>query len=237
MSWDLDDILDTAGAVRGKPQLIEVGRAIGRGHDATTGYFWSTGRIGATVGPDWVRIRRRLGVSTDGIKLDAETVRSLAIACRAWSRCRDQWAAFYYSGGGFPPGYGGGISYYEAPGKHGEKIKIGGIGCLGHNKWGADLVGTEEVVPIEPRRLKPANAVAEIWRRGERQGPPTGSQVGLRYDLGKNVFLDARRNDARIWRRHGGDVYLEPAEESFAAALLHVMGRSTTRTPRSGRAT
>lgn len=223
MGRDLADILEAAAPRQGPPQLVEVSRALTRGRVATTGYFWSSGRISATVGTHGVHVRRRSGVTSPGLELEAATIQRLALACREWSRRREEWAAFYDSGSGYPPGYGGGACYYQAPGRGGDRITVGRRGCLGHGQEGADLVGTEEVVAVAPQRRQRAVVVGELWRRGERQGPEAGSLVGLRYELGAGVYFDARRRGARVWHERGGNVDFEPGEEAFVAALLEVL--------------
>jgi hypothetical protein len=144
-----------------------------------------------------------------------------------WARSRDAWAAFYHSSAGYPAGYGGGC-YYQAPGKHGEHVTIGTVTLGGHR--GGDLCGRDEVVSLEkPRRPRPGvEVVAEIWRRDERFGPPDGSLVGLRYRLGPELFVDAQRMGAKVWREDG-EVFLEPDEGPFVSALLAVVGRQRRR--------
>lgn len=66
MSLDLDDILAAAGPDRDSPCLVEVAR-VRSGPTRTVGFYWSTGRIRATVGPNWVRIKRKWGPMSDGL--------------------------------------------------------------------------------------------------------------------------------------------------------------------------
>ena len=61
MSWDLESILRSAGVGAERPGLVEVARTRG-----SRGLFWWTGRIVATVWPERVRLRRRLGVIDGG---------------------------------------------------------------------------------------------------------------------------------------------------------------------------
>lgn len=226
MVWDLDDILHVAGGSRRSPQLIEVGRALNKGRPATVGYFWSNGRIGATVGAGWVKIDRRFGVQGRGLQLDVPTLALLAKACRTWVRQRDRWAAFFSSSGGYPPGYGGHASYYLPPGKDSARVTVGRVGCLGHDRVGEELVGRDEVVVLpRPRRAGRLRIVAELWRRGEKHGPPEGSRVGVRFQLAEGVYLDAKRNDARAHDAHGGQVTLERGDEAFVRELLVAVRR------------
>ena len=102
-TMDLDDLLAAAGARRDQPCLIEVGRAL-RANATTTGYFWSTGRIAATVAAEWVGIKRRLGVMGEGdMRIDLAELRSLDVACRDWALRRDEWASFHSYAGAPPP--------------------------------------------------------------------------------------------------------------------------------------
>ena len=225
MSWDLEDILEVAGGRRDRPQLIQVGHALVQGR-ATTGYFWSDGRIGATVGPGWVRIDRRRGVVGDGIRIDTRTLRVLVNVCSDWAHVRDGWAAFYYSSAGFPPGYGGYKCYYQAPGKSGTLTVVGRRAPMSGKREGKELVGKDEVVPIAHRPVGYPAIVAEIWRCGEQHGPAAGSLVGLRYKIDRDTYVDAHRNEARVWRKRRGVVWLEPGNESFVAALLDVVAKT-----------
>ena len=233
MEWDLDDILDVAGGSRRSPQLIEVGCALIKGRRATVGYFWSNGRIGATAGAGWVQIDRRWGVQGRPLRIDLATLAVLDQACRAWVRQRDRWAAFYGSGAGYPPGWGGYASYYLPPGKDSARVTVGRVGCLGHNRVGEDLVGKDQVVVLDrPRRTGRVPIVAELWRRGEKHGPPEGSRIGARFQIADGVYLDAKRNDARLHVSYGGDVTLECGDEAFVRELALVT-RSIDRRERS----
>jgi hypothetical protein len=241
MSWDLDDIIDAADGDDDEPRLVQVGAALRRGRPATAGCFWSTGRVFATVGAGWVRIRRRWGnvgehPHSNELRLAVPELRAVDVACRDWARRRDAWAAFYYSSAGYPAGYGR-ACYYQAPGKRGERITIGThVGAL---QGGEGLGGRDAFVRLKARVKFRGGiaAVAEIWRRGERFGPKDGSRIGLRYLLRPGLYLDAKREEARVWRRGGGEVFLEPGEEAFVAALLSVVRRHPGRAPgaRGGR--
>ncbi len=91
MSWDLESILRTAGADRERPAVVEVGRT-----RDSRGLFWWTGRVAATVWPERVRLRRRLGVVGDreGLVLDRRALDALARASAAWARRRARWCAW-----------------------------------------------------------------------------------------------------------------------------------------------
>ena len=229
MTWDLDETLDAASADRGEPCLVEVARAHHGAGAATRCYFWSTGRICATVGSGRIRIRRRYGTigssrRSNTLRLDRGELGLLRAACRDWLRRRERWAAFYYSCAGFPAGFGR-ACYYQAPGKRGQLVTVGRFTPGGTR--GEDLRGKDEVVRLPTPRwiAEGVRHVGEIWRRGERYGPAAGSLVGLRYRLGDRLTVDARREGARVWRRGGSDVHLEPDEEPFVAALLDVTRR------------
>jgi hypothetical protein len=230
MSWDLDDLLDAAGARRRAPRLIALARTVERGRASTTVYFWSTGRIQATVRRRAVRLKRRFGAvghdgHMDALIVDADELRPLAAAGRDWARHRDAWAAFYFSTAGYPAGMGG-ASYHQPPGVEAERVRIGSV-CLGRER-GKDLEGRDEYVLLEaPRAVAPSVVVvAEIWRRGEPHGPKGGSLTGLRYRIGDTLLFDAARTDARVARVDGdGVVVLEPGEEHFVAAVRDVTRR------------
>jgi len=180
-----------------------------------------------------VRLKRRLGIvgsgrGANGLDLDADELRPLAIAAADWQRRRTAWAAFYFSCGGYPAGCGG-ASWYQPPGPSSRRVKIG-ESVMG-NRTGADLVGRDQVVAIHPRALGArVRVIAELWRRGEVQGPAEGALVGLRYEFGSGARLDAKREGAKVWRAGGAHVYLEPSEDTFVVALLE-----TVRTSRRGK--
>jgi hypothetical protein len=228
MLGDLDDVINAAGARGGKPCLVEVGRALHE-HGTTTAYVWSTGRITAALGPAWAQLGRRLGVVGDAVRLEFAELRALAVACGDWANRRDAWAAYYYSSAGYPAPHG--HAWYYRPGGTGSRpVRLGEV-VMGRRR-GEDLCGHDEIVPQEPVELTDgARVEAEIWRRGERQGPADGSLTGLRYRLGEVVTLDAERQDAKVVRGRKC-VNLEPGEEAFVAAVLRVAGQDGGQTER-----
>lgn len=220
---DFEDILAAAGARRDEPCLVEVGRAL-QADGATTGYFWSSGRIAATVGQDWVRMKRRLGVMGVDIVVDLAGLRALNVACVDWARRRNDWARFF-SYPGAPPPYSGIVTVYayQPPGgKANDFVRIGTKtrGVLS----GENLVGNDALVPLD-HVIELANDVhidAESWRLGERHGPAEGSLVGCRYRIGDGALtLDADRQYMKLTRRFD-NVCLEAGEEAFVAAVLAV---------------
>lgn len=248
MSWDLDDILRAAGAGFGDPCLVEVARAL-RGPASTIGYLWSTGRIRATVGADFVRIERRLGEMGDGpVTLGLCELAALDAACSDWAKRRDGWAAFYYSGGGHPPGFGGGSEFYQPPGEGSQRVRLA-TQSMGR-RTGEGLLGSEEAVPIpSPVHLSPDVRIEdELWRPGERHGPREGSLVGMVYRLsGTKLAFEARRDGGDLQvggtpaasapggpRRRDGSavgtcVHLEPGEEAFVTALRKLLSEGAAR--------
>jgi hypothetical protein len=230
---DLDDILNAAGARRDEPCLIEVGRAL-QADGATVGYFWSSGRIAATVGAGWVRLKRRLGLMGEGdMRLDLAELHALDVACRDWARRRDEWAQFF-SHSGAPAPYQGFVHVYkyQPAGKGSAAVEIG-VETRGKLR-GEKLCGRDAVVPM-PVAIELDNDVrveAEIWRLGERQGPSEGSLVGCRYRLGaRALMVDADRWRAKL-SRQGDKVSLEAGEEAFVAAVLAVVERDGGQTGR-----
>ena len=228
---DLDDILNAAGARRDEPCLIEVGRAL-QAEGATVGYFWSSGRIAATVGPGWVRLKRRLGVMGEGdMRLDHAELRALDVACRDWARRRDEWASFF-SHSGAPAPYQGFVHVYkyQPAGKASVPVEIG-VETRGKLR-GEKFCGRDAVMPMREAIDLGNGAIvdAEILRLGERQGPPEGSLIGRRYRVGAGaLLLDVRRQRARLTRR-GDTVGLEAGEEGFVAAVLAVVERDDGQT-------
>jgi hypothetical protein len=224
---DFEDLLELASGGRGKECLVQLGRALHK-DGATIGYAWSSGRVGATAGSGWVRIRRRFGViglrnkGDNDLRLDLSELRALGVACDDWARRRDDWAAFYSSGSGHPPGYGCSTTWYQPPGKNAKRVRIGER-TFGRPR-GEQLLGRDEIVPIVPAVKLPESVLveADIWRRGEKHGPPQGSLVGARYRLCGGAAFMADREGAEVQCR-GRTVHLEPGEEAFVAALLEAM--------------
>ncbi len=221
MNWDLDTVLAIAQADDDAPRLFELGRTIVGGKPTTTMYAWSTGRIYAARGAGWTRIKRRLGVVGPGITLNDAELRAVAGVSELWARVRDDWAAFYYSSAGYPPGYGGGC-YYQAPGTLAERVTIG-VSIL--SRRGPGLEGKEEIRQPTRARRSPSGATlhGEIWRCGERYGPAAGSLVGERYRIGARVIVEARRQDLRVSRGTAQDVVIERSEAAFIVSLLELI--------------
>jgi hypothetical protein len=221
MSFDLDAILRLAAPDRANPCLVEVARAVHPGDHRVL--CWSTGRILAVFSLSGVTIKRRLGVTRlaggDGdLVLDRGELRALADIAVDWAAQRDRWYAFYFSTGGFPPGYGGAWRY-QAAGEEASSIVLReGLGA----QPGTGFVGSDEDAPLSRPRSLPSGAevVAERWRRGERFGPPEGALTGLRYVHGE-LGVVAERSELEV-RARGGSVVLEPGEERFVAALFAV---------------
>lgn len=206
------------------PCPIAVARTAGR--RARTVYAWSSGRITARVGAEGVRISRRdrrmwedEGEGRNAIWLGDEQLRALEVACRDWRERRSEWAAFYVSSAGRPAGYGA-STYYRPSGHCSQPVEVARLG-LGPS-WGEDFVGRNETVELrDPGSLRGGvEVIAETWRRGERYGPGAGSLVGLRHRIADDVFLDVERHNARVWRKHGGDVYLEPVSPAAPNLLF-----------------
>jgi hypothetical protein len=221
---DFEDLLELSSGGHGKPCLVQLGRALHK-DGATTGYAWSSGRIGATVSKGWVRIRRRLGVMGRGnegdndLRLDRDELRALLVACEDWAKRRNDWAAFYSSGSGHPPGFGCSTTWYQPPGKNAKRVRLGER-TFGRPR-GEELLGRDELVPLVPEGKLAVSVLveADIWRRGEKHGPAEGSLVGARYRLGGEAVFIAERGGAEVQCR-GRTVHLEPGEEEFVAALL-----------------
>lgn len=219
---NLDDIISATCASQSSPCLVELARAVGaQGEADSVGYAWSTGRITASVTERRVHLRRRFGpVSPSGaFVIDRSDLGALARACRVWSERRDHWSAFYASAAGYPIGFGS-AWYYRAPGRDSARVVVGRE-VAGNRQEGERWQGREEVVPLDaPEHVaEGVERVADVWRRGERFGDSTGALVGECYRVGR-MHVDARRPHARIVDTLTGvEVYLEPGEEHFIAAL------------------
>lgn len=222
VTMNLDDIISATCASQSSPCLVELARAVGaEGEPDSVGYAWSTGRITASVTERRVHLRRRFGpISPRGaLVIDRSDLGALARACRVWSERRDQWSAFYASAAGYPIGFGS-AWYYRAPGRDSARVVVGRK-VVGNRQEGETWQGRDEVVPLDAREHvdEGVERVADVWRRGERFGDPAGALVGQRYRLGR-VHVDARRLHAHVVdTRSAVEVYLEPGEEHFIAAL------------------
>lgn len=236
MSWHEQLILEAAGAGDGTPRLIPIGTATAPNGAVLAGYVWGTGRVRATVHPGWLRVWRESGRVGGMVRLDPRRLDALKVVCRDWTRRRDDRAAFWSSSAGYPPGTGG-AHYYQAPGRDSERQRIGRE-LLGEFREGETLRGKNELRPLpSPRQLTPGvQAIAEIWRRGERFGPLEGSLVGLRYQVDGRFEADATRRELRLRRKDGEqrpqrnriersprandhEMSVEPGEEGFVDAL------------------
>jgi hypothetical protein len=186
---DVEDVLDAIAGADDRPALVELGRTL-RGGDTKTTCAWSTGAIGATIGRGKLTLRR-LDWDEEGkpLVLTAPDLGRLHTVCARWVKERDRWAAFYGSSSGYPPGCGG-AEYYQAPGKDGDR-DIVSRSVLGR-RTGTPLRGKDEARQLDrPRPVARGVAIThEIWRAGERQGPKSGSLVGVRYQIGSRLQMD-----------------------------------------------
>ena len=153
------------------------------------------------------------------LRLDRDELRALLVACEDWAKRRNDWAAFYSSGSGHPPGFGCSTTWYQPPGKNAKRVRLGER-TFGRPR-GEELLGRDELVPLVPEGKLAVSVLveADIWRRGEKHGPAEGSLVGARYRLGGEAVFIAERGGAEVQCR-GRTVHLEPGEEEFVAALL-----------------
>ncbi len=78
-------------------------------------------------------------------------------------------------------------------------------------------------VPVEV--ADGVHVVAELWQRGERYGPVEGSRIGVQYQFGPDLFLQARRCSARAYRTDRSDVFLERGDEVFLRLLVGRLAR------------
>jgi hypothetical protein len=222
----LEEIIEVTCASSSAPTLVEIGRALRDGRPESVGYVWSTGRITAAVDDDGVRLHRRLGARSRRRepRFTPAELRALARASADWAGVRTEWAAFYESRAGYPAGYGA-ATYFLAPGE-GDRVVVGRE-VRGRVREGERLRGYDEIVPLAEKRSIDAevSVIANIWRRGERFGDPAGSLVGCCYSFGRVQVHAYRRHACLVDSFDGAEVYLEPSEEAFVAALVAAVDR------------
>ncbi len=71
-----------------------------------------------------------------------------------------------------------------------------------------------------------ARVVAELWRHGDRCGPPVGMRVGLRYDLGHGIVAEGRRDALEVLP---GGVRLLPSHVALLDRVLPTLEAARAR--------
>jgi hypothetical protein len=225
MPIDLTPAIKRLGYLRRarKPRLIEVGRRYSRGRPDARIFRWSTRRIGAVVSRDGVRLKRSLGCvgSERGLRLSYEQLLALDRVVAHWVRRREEWAAWSEHFNGVVASF-----YYQPPGARAEQQALGLQPIIyGRPSGQTRFYGKESRRKLDsPVRLGcGAGAREMIWRKGERQGPAKGQQVGLVYLMPGGLEVKAYRDELYV-RGKSGDVAIEPwSEPDFIRELIAVL--------------
>ena len=224
MGVGFEDALDAVVGANSGPCLVTLGTACREDGSRTTGFSDSNGRLRATANGTKVRLVRSLGVLSSGANLTLSHAEfaTFADACRVWEQQRNDWAEFAHVPAGCP---GFAMSYrfeYRPPGANSKSVDIGRRGGMGPPRGDTFVGKPEETVALDvPVEVADGvHVVAEIWQRGERYGPVEGSLVGVRYQFGPDLFLQARRCSARAYRTDRSDVFLERRDEVFVRLLV-----------------
>ncbi|MFZ4580544.1 MAG: hypothetical protein ACOYOB_19340 [Myxococcota bacterium] len=229
MGFDFEDALDAVVGEESGPCLVTLGTAHRENGTRSTGYSDSNGRLRATDKGTSVRLVRSLGVMSSGAKLTLShaELAALASAGRVWEQQRNDWAEFAHVPAGCP---GFAMSYrfeYRPPGANSKSVDIGRRGGMGPPRGDTFVGKPEETVALDvPVEVADGvHVVAELWQRGERYGPVEGSRIGVQYQFGPDLFLQARRCSARAYRTDRSDVFLERGDEVFLRLLVGRLAR------------
>ncbi len=166
-----------------------------------------------------VKLERNFGVVCPGIDVELTELGPLVVFLRWWRRHRTRWAAFYWTGAGHPPGWGGATAWYQPRGSA-PSIRVA-MKAMGKLK-GNDFTGRNVRVRVDPpeRIAGVADLDARVVRRGERLGDPDGEEVGGVYRCG-DFRIEADRNSATV-RRGKRWIEIDPGEHAFLERLLIV---------------
>jgi hypothetical protein len=208
--------------------LVERGRSWTREGIEIRNYADGSNRITARVSSDGVLLARRLGVVCPGLEVTFVELAQLAVFLRWWEAHRTGWAAFYWSGAGFPPGYGA-QAIYQPPGSKPRTIVARRV--LGKLE-GEDFIGRDELEEVDrPVRVAGTiDQVSRVIRHGERVGNPAGEESGGLYACGSLSF-EADRIGTSV-RRGKQWILFEPADSIFLERLLDQSRRKRRRTIR-----
>lgn len=202
--------------------LVERGRSWRADGTPVRNYTCDQGRIAASVCGDQVELRREFGVLCPGIDLTLAELAQLVSFLRWWEEHRMRWSAFYWTGAGHPPGWGGETAFYQARGTAAPvRVATRGMGGMS----GANFTGRDVRVRVAPpvRVADVADHVARVIRRGERLGDPAGEEVGGVFRCGE-LRIEAKR-DSVTAKRGRRWIALEPGELQFLECLLAVEAR------------
>src|SRR5258706_10181061 len=127
--------------------LVESGRSWRSNGIEVRNYVCGWDRIAARVSAEHVELERRFGLICPGLTLAFAELEPLVVFLRWWHRHRTRWAAFYWTGAGHPPGWGGGTAWYQPRGAApAVRVATKAIGKL----HGEDFTGHNVRVPVDP---------------------------------------------------------------------------------------
>ena len=200
--------------------LVEGGRSWRPDGAEIRNYTCGQNRITARVSAERVELERKLGVVCPGLDVALADLYPLVAFLGWWQEHRTGWAAFYWTGSGHPPGWGGASAFYQPPGRA-LQVRVA-VQVMGKVQ-GEDFTGRDYVcASIRPpeRVAGVADLVARVIRRGEKLGDPGGEEVGGIYRCGE-LGIEAERNGVTV--RHGKRwIAIEPEEHLFLKRLLDV---------------
>lgn len=208
---------DTRGDV-----VVERGRSWRADGTVVRRYSSASDRIRARVCSERVGLKRNFGVLCPGLALRLDELARLVAFLQWWEKHRARWSAFYWTGAGHPPGWGGETAFYQARGAAAPvRVATRGMGVM----FGVDFTGREVRVRVAPpeRVADVADHVARVVRRGERLGDPAREEVGGVFLCG-DLRIIARRDSVTV-KRGRRWIAFEPDERRFLERLLAVEGR------------
>lgn len=208
--------------------LVEGGRSWRADGAEIRTYTCGWDRIAARVGAEGIELERKLGVMCPGLAVALPELELLVGFLRWWEQHQIRWAAFYWTGAGHPPGWGGATAFYQPPGGAPQvRVAMKVMGKL----QGDGFTGRDVHVRVEPaeRVAGGAEQEARVVRRGERLGDPAREEVGGVYRLG-GLRLEADRNSVTV-KRGRRWIDIEPEESLFLERLLAVERRRESPAP------
>ncbi|MBK8997392.1 MAG: hypothetical protein IPM35_16815 [Myxococcales bacterium] len=172
--------------------LVERGRSWRADGTPVRNYTCGLDRLAARVCGDRVVLRRKFGVMCPGLDLTLAELAQVIAFLRWWDKHRTSWSAFYWTGEGHPPGWGGATAFYKPPGAA-PRVRVATSFMGGMS--GTNFTGRDVRVRVAPpgRVADLADHVARVVRRGERLGDPAGEEVGGVFRCGQ-LRIEARRD-------------------------------------------
>jgi hypothetical protein len=198
--------------------LVDRGRSWRPDGAEIRNYACGLNRITARISAEHVELKRKLGVVCPGVEIVLADLDALVAFLHWLEKHRTRWAAFYWTGTGHPPGWGGATAFYQRPGRV-RPIRVAAK-VMGKVR-GEDFTGHDVPVRVDPpeRVAGVAALMARVVRRGERLGDP-GEEVGGVYRCGE-LGIEAARNSVTV-RRGKHWIEIEPEEHLFLERLLLV---------------